>query len=668
MPYIVSTLMHLIPFILILISGNLVCAEDQPSLPLWFENNRVQAHLELEIEETLEVGQKLHQYIADSGAEILTSTILNDGEGAWWQSAVGESHELARLKDVGRLTIEDVHKHGMKFIGYFRFMSDEYIEREKPDWLCRDPNGFKVAEPRTKNKKKLLHVICINTPYREFVKKRLEELARRGCDIIYFDSWHMPPVCTCDWCRKKYEKETGRPFPFSYQKLKMNDSKIFFLEDFEHYELGKILMNKSGAIYSPEYLDVAMFVSRSLIETFTYWRDVVKKINPEIRFAIGSSDYPIFTNQPQLTGEFISIADTSKTEFNKPFGGKLKKQNKEMTGSLENDFDLQLAIGWSLVRDSTSGRPPLMWVPAIRKEKEARYSAAAAVTYGCVASLAFPRRPFPMIGGKNITLHADKQASIFRSTYNWGRKVSPHLANRRPYPWAVIHISEEKRNRHLDDKEYLLADLIDPVINAVRVMKEAHIPWATVTDRQLLAGLSPSTRILITPSMKDLSPSLRNALEVARKNMTVIVLDEFNIDNEVHCSSEFEKAILKKMSQEQKANPPLVRVTGSKNAHVMYYKNPDEGKIVIMMSNEFDWFRTIRSVSGRKPEEDPDFIDNLEEPLALFDMRVEIMGEPGKVKSVINAVTGEKLEMKRTLNGVIVTVPPFQISACIVIE
>ncbi len=331
----------LLPTLLLMVSGMLSAAD----LPDWFEVNRVQAHCEMFRLQDETGGLHLHKPIAELGAQAVTLIVDNREEGAWWPSAVGETHPLAANRDVAREIVESVHRNGMKCIGYYRSMSDAWAEREHPEWLCRDAAGQPVGEPRARKARKPVSVLCANSPYREFVKTRLRELAQRGVDMIYFDSWHMPEVCTCQFCRRKFEAETGQPFP-----LKIADKAAGGTDEISDAD-GQVSLAK---VYSEHDLEVSGFVSRSLVQAFTEWREAAREINPSVRFAIGSSLYPVFLGQPQLTADFLAIADTSKTEFNKPFGGgRAMLRRVNLAGFAPPAFDIQTALGWSLVRDSS---------------------------------------------------------------------------------------------------------------------------------------------------------------------------------------------------------------------------------------------------------------------------------------------------------------------------
>ena len=173
-------------------------------------------------------------------------------------------------------------------------MCDDFVEKEHPEWLCRDAAGKLVLEPRTRRRPNEAGPQArdlLQFARRELVKTRLLELADRGVDGIYFDSWHMPEVCTCENCQAAYRRETGQA------------------------------MNVAAKRGSDEYRRIAEFVARSIVRNFLDWKQAVKAKHPEVIFAISSSLYPCFDTQMQITASLLQISDTSKTEFSKPFGG-----------------------------------------------------------------------------------------------------------------------------------------------------------------------------------------------------------------------------------------------------------------------------------------------------------------------------------------------------------
>ncbi|MGD8240291.1 MAG: hypothetical protein PVH68_17180, partial [Armatimonadota bacterium] len=432
--------------------------DDRFMLPDWFEANRVQAHSEHGLALALKLTPEGHsRAIRALGANVLTRIFLTRDEGAWWPSTVGEISPLIGDRDFAAEIVRAVHGQGMKAVAYHRHMSDALIQREHPGWVCKHPDGSPVLEPRGKTK--TIFVICPNSPYREYIKTRLLELADRGVDCLYFDSWHMPDVCACDYCLKAFREQTGHD------------------------------LDRSAAVGSPAYMEGVEFVNRSMVRAFADWRDAVRARHPNIFFAIGSSVYPMF-HTPHIDARLLEISDTSKTEFHKPFGQNAAVMRGE-PDLAPPAFDDQVALGWSLVRDASGGRPPLMWIPFIRGERTALYSAAAAVTYGCIASM-------------NVTLRrmetdAPRSLELFSSSFAMGHKLSPYLAHARPIPWAALHISRRARDARYPDRKLMYREVFAPALGASEALKEAHLPWVTVTDSALAGDLRPTTKVLILP-------------------------------------------------------------------------------------------------------------------------------------------------------------------------
>ena len=151
-------------------AGPLAAAESERALPRWFEAHRVQAHFENAIQDDLAgLYQDLHPAIRSMGAEALTRIFKTTAEGAWWPTAAGYTHGSLGGRDLGREIARHAHEHGLKTIAYYRIMCDDFVEKEHPEWLCRDAAGKLVLEPRTRrrpNEADRNHVICFNSPAR----------------------------------------------------------------------------------------------------------------------------------------------------------------------------------------------------------------------------------------------------------------------------------------------------------------------------------------------------------------------------------------------------------------------------------------------------------------------------------------------------------------------
>ena len=659
-----NNLAPLLPAILLCLS--LRAASYDYTLPAWFEENRVQAHNEHGIQVAVAKAPYIHDVIGQAGARVLTRIILNCNEGAWWPSAVGEVHELAKDRDVAVDLIDDLHGRGMKMIGYFRYMSDAFVEKSHPDWICRNWDGTLTVEPRTRRRKVPAHVVCIHSPYRDYIKTRLVELAQRGLDAVYFDSWHMPAACTCEHTRRGYEEETGREFPVLHAAPGSHTTGApkEIVDGFEAYPVGTKLGTAPPRReqYGGEFLEVSEFVSRSLVKTFTEWRDAARKVKPDIFFAIGSSLYPCYYTQPHMTDDFLEIADTSKTEFHKPFGGRPSVMAHESDFAAPT-WDVQTALGWTWIRDSCDGRPPLMWIPFITEEKEARYSSGAAVAYGCIASL-----HLRVIHRRKMEPYAFDHQKVFGSSFEVGRKVSPHLAYARAIPWATIHISDRARNARLKDVGTLWRDVFSPVLGAFQSLKEEHLPCATITDKKLTDGrISAETKVLILPWPHELTPQQREAVGRRKKEgLTVIALDH---RAGWHRASE-KPALMKALVQSihERAGCPPVRITGPPAMHAVTYRHPKTGALTVCLTNSWGWYRSERPARGKKPTDSPRHISRATEPPACTDVTIEIDHSYKKPTKVFEVIDSAPLKTEKSAASTVIHVPSFQINNCVVIQ
>jgi len=611
------------------------------TLPDWFEEHRVQAHFENAIQDDLAgLYQELHPAIRSMGATALTRILKTTAEGAWWPTTAGYTHELLGGRDLGREIARHAHEHGLRTIAYYRIMCDDFVEQEHPEWLCRDAAGKLVLEPRTRrrpNEADRKHVICFNSPARELVKTRLLELADRGVDGIYFDSWHMPEVCTCDNCQAAFRLQTGQA------------------------------MDVAAKRGSDEYRRNADFVARSIVRNFLDWEQAVKAKHPHVIFAIGSSLYPCFDTQMQLTASLLQISDTSKTEFSKPFGGSLpppgadagvqaaSRRRPYMDDSFALPaYDLQNALGWSFTRDSCDGRPPLMWIPFTKTEDEALFSTAAAVSYGCIASI----HPTGLWSRQSPTIQASA-AEIYKPCYALGERVSPHLATARPLRFALIHISERSRNARIADPRALWVEFFAPVLGAFETLKEAHWPVATINDLQLEQRIPAETRVVILPHAQEITDAQRSVLrDFESAGGTVVRLDT---DGDWHGKAEKSQRkqdLLAKLTA--RIDSPPVRARGPAAMHAVFFQTVDSQKTVVCLVNGFGWFRSEREPSGTAANQNP--------PPPCSGVVIEVADSHRTVRRALEAVTGQELTVRRENGKTSILVPDFSVMACIAVD
>ncbi|NLY02526.1 MAG: hypothetical protein GXY83_41130 [Rhodopirellula sp.] len=629
----------------ILLSLSLLCMAhanllaEPAALPAWFEENRVQAHFENSIQDDIGgLYRQLHPAVRSMGAEALTRIFKTVGEGAWWPTAAGETHEAIGDQDLALKIARDAHANGLKVIAYYRIMCDDFIEREHPDWLCRDAAGDLVLEPRTRrrpNPEDRKHVLCFNSPAKEMIEARLLELANRGVDGIYFDSWHMPEVCTCEFCRAAYLRRTGKA------------------------------MDPTAERGSADYRAMTEFVAGTIVRNFRQWKQAVKKKHPAVLFAIGSSLYPCFDRQMQITASLLEISDTSKTEFSKPFGGFLAWP---LSGDLDvlwrrpymdksfalPAYDVQNALGWSLTRDSCDGRPPLMWIPFTQTEDEALFSTAAAVSYGCVASI----HPSGLWARRSPTIQLEA-TRIYRSSYELGEAVSPWLGGARPSRFTLIHISERSRNARIANPRALWVEFFAPILGVFESLKEDHLPLSTINDLQLEQGIPDRTALIVLPHAREVSQRQRTVLRSFEEAGGKVL--RCDTDQPWHLRSE--KTSLKQQLLAQvvaEIGRPPIQVRGPAAMHAVFFEDPAKQRTIVCLANDFGWFRSERETSESHA------IPAV--PPSCRNVVLEVGGSQRSIRRVLEAVTGKELTIRHDGGKAIVDVPDFRVMACIVLD
>lgn len=105
--------------------------------------------------------------------------------------------------------IEACHKRGIRVPVYTTVRWDERILREKPEWLCRDPEGNPINRGGTQESH-FCYDICLNSGYREFFKKHLMDIidvtGRENLDGLFMDIV-MQTECCCENCRQLMKQE-----------------------------------------------------------------------------------------------------------------------------------------------------------------------------------------------------------------------------------------------------------------------------------------------------------------------------------------------------------------------------------------------------------------------------------------------------------------------------
>ncbi|RMF87150.1 MAG: hypothetical protein D6741_20935, partial [Planctomycetota bacterium] len=420
---------------------------DDYRLPQWYDSIRVCAHTRLswpwfrkDPDRFLQAGEKF----ASLGFREIIRHIKSGGEGAWWPSRVGAVLPDAQDVDYAKRIIDEAHAAGCRIIVYHRHMEDDAIAESHPEWVAKDFRGQPLVKRGTK--------ICFNTPYADFVEKRLVELAEKGADGFYFDEVHMPkPFCWCDNCRRAFREATGMEYP------------------------------RSPDPYDPAYQKAIEFKNVTIERVFRKWRAAIHAVNPECVLLISSNSYPQMTDR-HTTHRLYRIADAMKTEFSlpaRPSGSRVFSTDPTIAPT---ETDARLALGYAIARDATDGRPPHVWTHGLPNALHARFATAGLIVHGCVANLDHPETTIP-------------DPALFSEAVALGNRMSPAYAGKRPVRFVAIHFSEFARDYYLPDESAAWKEVLYPVYGAFTTCLRRRLPVGIVTDSQLEQGRLNGCRV-----------------------------------------------------------------------------------------------------------------------------------------------------------------------------
>jgi hypothetical protein len=97
--------------------------------------------------------------------------------------------------------IEACHRRGIRVPIYLTVQWDHYTATRHPEWVAQDGAGRVIGTPPFEAG--FYQTLCVNTPYREFLKRHTAEILETfPADGFFFDIV-SPIACACRYCREK---------------------------------------------------------------------------------------------------------------------------------------------------------------------------------------------------------------------------------------------------------------------------------------------------------------------------------------------------------------------------------------------------------------------------------------------------------------------------------
>lgn len=117
----------------------------------------------------------------------------------------GENNKIKTLIDLCK-------KDGMKVVGYYSLIFNNWAEDNHPEWAIRRKSGKTQREEEHGR-----YGLCCpnNAEYRKFVVKQIKEIFAycKNLDGIFYDMPFWATICYCDACKKRLKAEYGIDIP-----------------------------------------------------------------------------------------------------------------------------------------------------------------------------------------------------------------------------------------------------------------------------------------------------------------------------------------------------------------------------------------------------------------------------------------------------------------------
>ncbi len=585
-------------------------------LPAWYDGIRVCVHTRLSPRYMDKpIFLQAAAAFRSLGFREMARHVKTGEEGAWWPSAVGAVLPSARQRNWAKQIIDNAHRQGLRIIVYYRHMEDRWAAEQHPDWLCRRPDGRPARASRG-------NYTCFNSPYADFVLKRLLELVDMGADGFYFDEAHMPRTgCWCSYCRHKFTEQTGLSHPRRVDP------------------------------YDPVWRKLIDFNNATIERTFLKWRRALHARNPNVVLLVSVNTYPAL-NRRHLTHRLLRIADSVKTEFSLAARVGNNRIFQTDAGLKPPEPDVRMTLGWDICRDGADGRPPHVWTHGLLDSDSARFATAGMLTHGCVANLDHPENEIP---------NPDK----FAAAVQLGNRVAPYFAGTRPLRWAAIHFSELARDHYLPDEAEAWRKVLYPVYGAYLALLRQRLPVGFVNDSQLEEGRLSGYRVLFLPSTEFLTPGMRRAVERFRRAGGVVVeqKDAWGWHDPNGGQEEAVRAFLKTLAE--RTEPAPVQVFGGpEKLHAVAFAG-QPNRVTVSLANDFSWVWTGRL--DKLPKDKQREVRSRRPPPPCRGVRVVLRGA-GRPRKVFDAVSGRPLDFTFDGKTTTVRVPEFDCLAVVVAE
>lgn len=123
---------------------------------------------------------------------------------------VAAEHKAFVGNDKMQRLIKLCHENGIKVVGYYSLIHNNWAEINHPEWKMTEADG---KTPREKGGR--YGFVCPNNEeYRAFVVEQIKEMHENfELDGVFYDMPFWPDSCRCESCRERWQKEVGGDMP-----------------------------------------------------------------------------------------------------------------------------------------------------------------------------------------------------------------------------------------------------------------------------------------------------------------------------------------------------------------------------------------------------------------------------------------------------------------------
>ncbi|WP_409342803.1 beta-galactosidase trimerization domain-containing protein [Paenibacillus sp. MBLB4367] len=372
----------------------------------------------------------------------------------YWPTPYGHMHAGLQGRDFIGEMVEGCREKGIHVILYYNFWS-KWAYDTHPEWRFVSAKGEGTADYLWQPGR--YGVCCLNSPYRDFLIRQVEDLASRyDAQGVWIDMIHWPySVCYCGHCRKRYLAEAGEELP------------------------------KRVDWHDPAWIRLQRARERWIAEFAEAITAAVKRIRPDMSVGHQCASWTVGW-QNGLTNAFFRQTDYTSGDF---YGDALFQSFtcKALYHLTENKpFEFMTSRSPDLTHHTTMKSPELL-----------RAHAYAALSN---------HSAFLVIDA--IDPAGTMDASVYETIGELYRELAPYAAYFRPDAAScqdvAIYMNFESEIDLADNGKPVMETSIEKkfiksAMNAARALIEHHIPYGVIT-RKNIAELS-RYQVLVLPDL-----------------------------------------------------------------------------------------------------------------------------------------------------------------------